>query len=511
MIEADGDVAVLGSSFAGSLMALILERIGLRPLLVDKSAHPRFALGESTTPIANMVLRDLTIKYDLPRLLPLTRYGTWQRELPHLVCGRKRGFSFFEQKSNEEFRPYANHANELLVTASRDDERCDTHWLRADVDAYFAAEVERNGIRHLDRTALSHIERSGGGKHWVLHGSRNDEPVRMRADFLIDSTGDGGLLGRTFQIPPAREEFRTNSRVLYAHFSGTKRWRDLMADAACSVDDHPFDCDDAAVHHIFDGGWMWQLPFNNGVTSAGLVFDGRRHRFDESVPAEEEWNRWLLRHPSMAEQFSRAEIVGPKAGQLVRTKRLQRRWSSATGPNWVMLPQTVGVIDALFSTGIAQSLCGIERLADIFARDWKSDRLVESLQEYETAVFSELAFVDELVGGCFDIFGRFELFAPFSMLYFAAATTYEQRRLERGNDGMQFLCADDAGLRMAVAKISQRVLGLRIRSNEVRRGEHILDADEFFDDVAAAIAPFNAAGLCERQAQNMYRYTAPDE
>ena len=75
MIEADGDVVVFGSSFAGSLTALIAERIGLRPVLVEKRSHPRFALGESSTPVADMVLRDLALRYDLPRLLPLTKYG----------------------------------------------------------------------------------------------------------------------------------------------------------------------------------------------------------------------------------------------------------------------------------------------------------------------------------------------------------------------------------------------------------------------------------------------------
>src|SRR5258707_2592977 len=27
----------------------------------------------------------------------------------------------------------------------------------------------------------------------------------------------------------------------------------------------------AAVHHVFDGGWVWVLRFNNGVTSAGIA------------------------------------------------------------------------------------------------------------------------------------------------------------------------------------------------------------------------------------------------
>ncbi len=33
----------------------------------------------------------------------------------------------------------------------------------------------------------------------------------------------------------------------------------------------PYPIDDAAVHHVFDGGWIWVLKFNNGITSAGVA------------------------------------------------------------------------------------------------------------------------------------------------------------------------------------------------------------------------------------------------
>ena len=39
---------------------------------MEKGRHPRFAIGESSTPVANLVLEGLARTYDLPRLLPLT-------------------------------------------------------------------------------------------------------------------------------------------------------------------------------------------------------------------------------------------------------------------------------------------------------------------------------------------------------------------------------------------------------------------------------------------------------
>ena len=62
------DILIAGSGFAGSLLALILDRCGFRVCLVEKYRHPRFAIGESSTPIADMVLRELSKRYDIPWL-----------------------------------------------------------------------------------------------------------------------------------------------------------------------------------------------------------------------------------------------------------------------------------------------------------------------------------------------------------------------------------------------------------------------------------------------------------
>ena len=120
------DVVVLGSGFAGSILALILQRQGRDVLAVDKASHPRFAIGESSTPTANLVLASLARQYDLPRLAPLARYGTWQAAYPRLTCGLKRGFSYFKHDPHTPFRPRDDHANELLVAANSDDQASDT-------------------------------------------------------------------------------------------------------------------------------------------------------------------------------------------------------------------------------------------------------------------------------------------------------------------------------------------------------------------------------------------------
>src|SRR5690349_4595715 len=92
------DIAILGSGFAGSLTAMIARRMGYSVLMLERWTHPRFAIGESTSPLTNLLLEELAVRYDLPRLLPLTSYGPWKRAYPELTVGLKRGFTFYHHE-----------------------------------------------------------------------------------------------------------------------------------------------------------------------------------------------------------------------------------------------------------------------------------------------------------------------------------------------------------------------------------------------------------------------------
>ena len=73
-----------------------------------------------------------------------------------------------------------------------------------------------------------------------------------------------------------------------------------------------FRADAAALHHVLADGWMWVLRFNNGVTSAGIAFDGERRPHRPSQDPEGEWRTTLRNYPSLARQFARAERIRAK-------------------------------------------------------------------------------------------------------------------------------------------------------------------------------------------------------
>ena len=148
------DVAVIGAGFAGCLTALILWRLGLRVVLIERGSHPRFAIGESSTPLADLYLENLCREYHFPLIQRLCKYGSWQRSFPALGCGLKRGFSFFKHEENQPFLPRPGHENELLVAASPGDQLGDTHWYRQDVGNFLFQQTLATHVRSYFHTEL---------------------------------------------------------------------------------------------------------------------------------------------------------------------------------------------------------------------------------------------------------------------------------------------------------------------------------------------------------------------
>jgi FADH2 O2-dependent halogenase len=502
MIDLDVDVGIIGGGFGGSVTALVLDRIGIRPAVIDRGRHPRFAIGESSTPLADLALTQIARRYDLPRLAPLARYGTWQATYPEVACGLKRGFCYFQHQEGKPFAAEPEHSNELVVAASADDGTADTHWYRPDFDRFLFEEARQAGIPCFDQVEMAAIHHDGP---WLIEGMRGDQPLRVRAKFLVDASGDGCVLARRLGISTDATGMRTRSRAILAHFGGVRPWREIEHALGGRVEDHPFGCDDSALHHILDGGWMYVLRFNNGITSAGFALDMEAHPPDVARTPAEEWAALMGRYPSVAEQFAEAQIVAPEGG-LRQTGRLQRRAGQAAGEDWAMLPATAGILDPLHSTGNAHTLAGIERLARAFEQHWQKPGLRMALNHYSETVLDELTLIDTLVHGCYLAFGNFDLVAAFSMWYFAAATMSEERKRQGRGDGDAYLQAHDPTFRQLVEQFYQRLADLR-RHGPLREADAGAVA-AFVQDTAVAIAPYNCAGLCDPAKKNMYPFPA---
>ncbi|MDZ4702010.1 MAG: hypothetical protein SH809_20030, partial [Rhodothermales bacterium] len=111
-----------------------------------------------------------------------------------------------------------------------------------------------------------------------------------------------------------------------------------------------------------------------------------------------------------------------------------------------------------------------------------------------------LLHVDRIVDAGYAALGSFRLFTAVTMLYFAAAITYEERRINAGVDDDLLLMANDPGLRDIITHFHRR-----LREAPALDKAAVAAIER---DIQTAIGPYNTAGLFAPAVRNMYAYTA---
>jgi FADH2 O2-dependent halogenase len=487
----DVDIAIVGSGFAGALCALALRQRGRRVALVERGRHPRFAIGESTTPLTNLLLEELADRYDLPHVRSFSKWGTWQREHGDVACGLKRGFTFLFHQHGERFADDDSHTRQLLVAASPNDEVADTHWYRPAFDLALVEQAQSAGAIYLDQTRLERIRDTACGM--TLEGTRDGQAVEIEAAFVIDASGPRGFLATAFGIGNAPLTWLPPTQGLFTHFDGVGLWNDV----APTEGTPPYPPDAAALHHVFPGGWIWVLRFNNGITSAGAALTDRLAADLRTADGAPAWARLLERLPSVRDQFSSARATLP----FIHTPRVAFRCREVVGAKWALLPSAAGVIDPLLSTGFPLTLLGLSRLLEVLETTAPGAEREAALNRYAETTQRELDITEQLVGALYACMADPPLFKRLSLLYFAAASYSETvRRLGRPQLAPGFLLN-------AHPRFGAELRECAAAAAVAPRGE---PRAALFDRIDRAIDPFDTAGLLDRSRRDWYPVLAAD-
>jgi FADH2 O2-dependent halogenase len=222
------------------------------------------------------------------------------------------------------------------------------------------------------------------------------------------------------------------------------------------------------VHHVFDGGWIWVLQFNNGMTSAGVAATdpvAARLKFTDGAEA---WNRLVQNIPVLADQFAMAKAERP----FTRIPRLSFRSATIAGKRWALLPSAAGFVDPLLSTGFPLTLLGVDRLARLIENDWDTPHFVARLQTYAAQTDAELVATGRLIGSLYATMGNFPVFVSLSLLYFAAASFSETaRRLGKPHLAQSFLLHDHPDFGAAFVQLCERARLIRMSCRGIFSGQ----------------------------------------
>lgn len=376
------DVAILGSGIAGGMLGPVLARNGVKVLLIDAGSHPRFAVGESTIPYTSVLTRVIADRYQVPEIQPLSCFkGILEHVTP--MCGRKRNFGFVYHQEGRPQDP--EQINQVVLPPL--ERRTESHLFRQDIDAYLFHLAVRYGAEPRTGTKIVDFD-ADPGTGVVLWSSEGEE---FRAKYLVDGSGYRSPVADKFGLRDEPPRARHHSRSLFTHMVGVTPFDHTTAGKPHT---QPSPWHHGTLHHVFHGGWLWVIPFDNHegarntLCSVGLTLDERMFPRPKVSP-QEEFDDFLLRYPQIAEQFRGAKPVRP----WVATGRLQYSASNTVGDRFCLTSHAAGFIDALYSRGLSNTLEVVNALA------W---RLIEASRDDDWST-KRFSYIDTLQQGLFDV------------------------------------------------------------------------------------------------------------
>ena len=402
------DVIILGSGLVGSILATILARHNLRVLTIDKNAHPRFAIGEAVTPDTDLMLKILSHQYSVPEIAHLSSFDNICEHISPSACGFKRSFNFVYHDKNQ--AGISPEYDKLGVHPS-------SHLFRQDTDEYMIEVALNYGVKLLENTNVIDLKIDANAVEVTV-----DSNEKFIADYLVDASGYNSPVSRQFNLRENPTRFKTHSRSIFTHMIGVKKYDDCIESKRDDRDNLSWH--QGTLHHLFDGGWMWMIPFNNHeksnnqICSVGLNLDSRRFPKTQISP-EEEFQNFLAKFPNVALQFANAKPVR----NWVSTGRLQYSSHSCMRARFYQVPHAAGFVDALFSFGLVNSYTILiplaARILKAFAKNDFSREHFTDLERLQQQLFD---YNDKLVSCSYTSFTSYKLWNAWRRIWILGST-----------------------------------------------------------------------------------------
>ncbi len=405
------DVAIIGSGIAGSALGAILARQGLRVVIFEAKSHHRFSIGESLILETSEMMRALANMYDVPELAYFSSenfaafYGT--------THGVKRHFGFLhhtagqphdKQRTLQAVIPKQPHGHEL-------------HLYRQDTDYFMMTTAVSYGATVLQNTSVQDI---------TLFPDRVEvttgKGAIYAADYVVDAGGYKSLLADKFGLRD--HNLQAHSRAIFTHMVNVPCYHQVGGSQ--ETYGLPFRMSEGTLHHVFAGGWLWVIPFDNHpestnpLCSVGLLLDPRQHPPQNELTPEEEFFQFIAQFPTVAAQFKDAETVR----DWVRAGRIQYSSTQVVGDRWALLGHAAGFIDPLYSKGLYSSLTAVSLLAHLLLQAKETgDYSAAAFAPLERVTLNFIRSADRLVANSFKSFANYKLWHVYAVLWLLGAYT----------------------------------------------------------------------------------------
>ena len=321
----------------------MLARQGSRVLLLERDHFPREHVGESLLPASIPVLEELGALPAVEQAGFLRKWGAtmvWGKDPSH--------WSWYFKETNQ------NYPHSYQVSRPQFDQILLDNSQKAGVEV-------REGHRAIE------VMFNDGRAVGVRCETPTGERLEALAGFVVDASGQGGLLARQLGLREWDPFFR--NLAVYGYFEGAQR---LPAPNETNI-----------FIESYPQGWLWTIPLHTGLASVGAVVDSE---------IGQDGIRQLGPQGFLMDQLSH----GPTTAELLRNANLSsgpsvvRDWSyvcqRTTGQGYVLVGDAACFIDPLFSSGVHLAL-----MSGVLAAALVTSSLIDpDMEEAAGQVYQEL-------------------------------------------------------------------------------------------------------------------------
>ncbi len=306
MIESRCDVLVIGGGPAGSTVSALLAQRGRDVVMLEKSRHPRFHIGESLLPLNMPLFEKLGVAAEIERI-GMYKYGAefvsqWHDKPTHVDFANAWDPSF----------PYTYQVR------------------RSEFDEILFRHAARQGAKTMEGCRVTAVDFDETGASVTARRDDGAEQ-RWRARFVADASGRDTFLAAKLGIKQRSHD--NNTAALFGHFSGARRLPGKIAGNISLF--------------WFEHGWFWLIPLADGATSIGAVCSPQYMKSRQTAPAQFLMDTIAL-CPPLAERLCDATLVS----EVTATGNYSYAASHCTGRNYLMIGDAFAFVDPVFSSGV---------------------------------------------------------------------------------------------------------------------------------------------------------------
>lgn len=336
---------IIGGGPAGSTAATLLQKNGIKTLLIEKELTTKYKVGESLLPSALNFLNLLGIKEKV------SNHGFIKKRGAYLRWGKDPepwSINFGELESSE------THSYQVI---------------RSEFDEILLENANESGVEVLRGAEVTNIEFSNEKIKNIKYKYKN-KTYSVTAEYFIDATGQEGLLSTKY----------LKSRIFNSSFQNVAIW-------AYWDNYTPLEGRQAGniITSATEDGWLWGIPLHNGKLSVGAVINKEKLKeLRKQYSIEEIYQKSIDKCSVMPKHLAEAVLSSP-----LRTKKDYSYKSQILAKeNYFLCGDAACFLDPVLSSGVHLAMMSGTLCASVITGVLKNQLSAEEGVHFYTNMYS---------------------------------------------------------------------------------------------------------------------------